>query len=68
MSATLNAVLAHMVFPFRASENQKQRMRRCMRKPKELSILKYVAAAGIDEQKYYRLENSIQRMKLLSYG
>jgi hypothetical protein len=33
----LNAV-AHMVFPFRALENQRQWMRRCMKKPKELSI------------------------------
>jgi hypothetical protein len=33
----LNAV-AHMVFPFRALENQNQWMRRRMRKPKELSI------------------------------
>jgi hypothetical protein len=41
----LNAV-AHMVFPFRALENQKQWMRRCTRKPKELSIRKYVAAVG----------------------
>jgi hypothetical protein len=47
----LNAV-AHVVFPFRALENQKQWMRRCMRKPKELSIRKYVAAVG-------RLNNSL---------
>jgi hypothetical protein len=47
----LNAV-AHMVFPFRTLENQKQWMRRRMRKPKELSIRKYVAAAG-------RLNNSL---------
>jgi hypothetical protein len=46
----LNAV-AHMVFPFRALENQKQWMRRRMKKPKELSIRKYVAAVG-------RLNNS----------
>jgi ribosomal protein L16/L10AE len=47
----LNAV-AQMVFPFRALENQKQWMRRCMRKPKELSIRKFVAAVG-------RLNNSL---------
>ena len=47
----LNAV-AHMVFPFRALENQKQWMRRRMKKPKELSIRKYVAAVG-------RLNNSL---------
>jgi hypothetical protein len=47
----LNAV-AHMVFPFRALENQKQWMRRCKKKPKELSIQKYVAAVG-------RLNNSL---------
>jgi hypothetical protein len=46
----LNAV-AHMVFPFRALENQKQWMQRRMKKPKELSIRKYVAAVG-------RLNNS----------
>jgi hypothetical protein len=47
----LNAV-AHMVFPFRALENPKQWMRRRMKKPKELSIRKYVAAVG-------RLNNSL---------
>jgi hypothetical protein len=47
----LNAV-AQMVFPFRLLENQKQWMRRRMRKPKELSIRKFVAAAG-------RLNNSL---------
>jgi hypothetical protein len=47
----LNAV-AQMVFLFRALENQKQWMRRRMRKPKELSIRKYVAAVG-------RLNNSL---------
>jgi hypothetical protein len=42
----LNAV-AHMVFPFRALENQKQWMRpRMKKKPKELSIRKFVAAVG----------------------
>jgi hypothetical protein len=39
----LNAI-AQMVFPFRALETQKHWMRRCMRKPKELSIWKTVAA------------------------
>jgi hypothetical protein len=47
----LNAV-AQMVFPFRALETQKQWMRRCMRKPKELSIRKTVAAVR-------RLNNSL---------
>jgi hypothetical protein len=47
----LNAV-AQMVFPFRALENQKQWMRRRMRKPKELSIRKFLAAVG-------RLNNSL---------
>jgi hypothetical protein len=44
--------VAQMVFPFRALENPKQWMRRRMRKPKELSIRKYVAAVG-------RLNNSL---------
>jgi hypothetical protein len=47
----INAV-AQMVFPFRALETQKQWMRRRMRKPKELSIRKTVAAVG-------RLNNSL---------
>jgi hypothetical protein len=47
----LNAV-AQMVFPFRALENQKQWMRRRMRKSKELSIRNVVAAVG-------RLNNSL---------
>ena len=51
VTESLNAV-AHMVFPFRALETQKQWMRRRMRKPKELSIRKTVAAVG-------RLNNSL---------
>ena len=51
VTASLNAV-AQMVFPFRALETQKQWMRRRMRKPKELSIRKTVAAVG-------RLNNSL---------
>ncbi len=51
VNASLNAV-AQMVFPFRALETQKQWMRRRMRKPKELSIRKTVAAVG-------RLNNSL---------
>jgi hypothetical protein len=48
---SLNAV-ALTVFPFRALETQKQWMRRRMRKPKELSLRKTVAAVG-------RLNNSL---------
>jgi hypothetical protein len=51
VTESLNDV-AHMVFPFRALETQKQWMQRRMRKPKEFLIRKTVAAVG-------RLNNSL---------
>jgi hypothetical protein len=51
VSESLNAI-AQMGFPFRALETQKQWMRRCMQRPKELSIWKTVVAVG-------RLSNSL---------
>jgi hypothetical protein len=47
VSVSLNAI-AQMVFPFRALETQRQWMRCCMQKPKELSIWKIMAAVRKD--------------------
>ena len=49
--ASLNAV-ALTIFPFNSLETQKQWMRRRMKKPKDLSIRKYVSTVG-------RLNNSL---------